>query len=291
MDISSSVKLINHVVCLRRIFVALAFGLSQFSQANVDIGYSYAFPAKADPGFEIIKQDISVEGNWLVAKTEDNMSFYTAGAGVYDTHLQFDVRLHDLDLIKVKGMVSGSYIWPSKTMLNWTLSPGWHGEADDLAGADFRVEGQAMVMLPANNIQWILGAGYAESFGQPRFFPLLGGIISAEQSKLTLMFPLLKYELKSAGKNTYWGSIKPDGAQWGYNANELAANTDPAQLSLSGIKYSLGTDQLLNAQNTISFEAGIITNRQLKVSNANDDSRSATLNLENAWFVRLGVKI
>lgn len=255
-----------------------------------NISYSTIQTVDAKPGFEINQGNLAAEYSLPVYASEDHRKIISVGAAVQDTNITFDAGgVDDLNLAKLKLPITGNNVLESGKLVSWSIVPGLHGEVDELSDADVRVEGQAMVIIPSDSFKWVLGAGFGEQFGEPQAFPLFGAIWgSSPESQWTVMFPMVKYEHTLSTKSKYRITLAPDGAQWSWAANTLADNTDQADVALSGIKLSGGFDWALSEGNTLSFDAGWVTQREFKVTNHEDTDRNVTIDLDDAWFFQVG---
>lgn len=256
------------------------------------ISYSAVNTVDAEPGEEINKGDFAAEYSLPVYASEDHRRSVSVGGAIQDTAITFDeAGVDDLDLIKIKFPVTGNNVLESGKIVSWSVVPGLHGEADELSDADFRIEGQAMMIIPTESRQWVVGLGYGESFGEPQIFPMFGTIWSnSPGTQWTLMFPMVQYEHASSEKSKYRITLAPDGAQWSWAANTLADNTDQADISVSGISLSGGFDWALSGSSTIAFDAGWVINREITVTNHEDADRNVTIDLDDALYFKLGWK-
>ncbi|UXD88714.1 hypothetical protein [Thalassolituus hydrocarboniclasticus] len=254
------------------------------------IAYSHVKTAAADQGNEIDKNDLVVEYSRAIYVSDDKHSSMSLGIAVQDTNLYFDeAQLPDMDLVKIKLPLSGSQVLDSGSIVSWTLTPGLHGEADDLSEAESRLEGQAFYIKPSGNLRWVLGGGFGDQFGETKLFPVLGAIWTASaQTEVTLMFPSLKYKYTTEQKKAYSLSLVPVGSQWTWKAGDLGGNTEAGNVSVSGLKLSAGLDWPLANKQVISAELGRITEREFKITRQSDPSFNGTVELEDAWFAQLG---
>ncbi|MFP6846261.1 MAG: DUF6268 family outer membrane beta-barrel protein [Thalassolituus sp.] len=262
------------------------------SIAEGNISYSTLNTVDAEQGNKIDKQTLSASYSHLVHISENKRNTLSLGGGVEGTDLAFDdSRLRDTDLLKIKVETKGLHIFESGKLLSWTLTPGLHGQSSELSDANFRVEGQAMFILPSERRQWILGAGFGDQFGKPTFFPVIGSIWSpSERSQWTLMFPMVEYQFTESKNMKYKISVVPDGAQWSWKENTIASDTEASDLSLSGIRISTGIERGVTETGAIAFDLGWVTQRKVEYSQHSDPDLNGSTDLEDAWFMQIGWK-
>lgn len=271
----------------------LVLSLCSFqSIAEGNISYSSLNTFDAEPGNEIDKQTISAGYSHLVHVSENKRNTLSLGGSLEGTNLTFDdSRLKDTDLLKIKAEGQGLHIFESGKLLSWTLSPGLHGQSGELSDANFRVEGQAMFILPSERRQWIIGAGFGDQFGKPTFFPVIGSIWSpSERSQWTLMFPMVEYQFTESKDMKYKISVVPDGAQWSWKENTISPDTEASDLSLSGIRISAGIEKGVTETGAIAVDLGWVTQRKVEYSQHSDPDLNGSTDLEDAWFVQVGWK-
>ena len=258
--------------------------------ATGTLSYQHSAPAKSDPGNEIVQDDLQFETSIPVHISEDKKTIYSMGTTIKESHLAFDEPVFgDLDLYKVKFPISGTHVLKD-CIATWTLVPGLHGDTNDPSDADQRVEGNVIIFAPSGSIQWAFGGGFGDDFGEVKAFPILGFIWQASpRSKLTALVPLVKYEYTNAAGNKYNVAVVPEGAEWTWKAGAVG-NQYPANIALSGIKTTIGVDFLRGGNSYYFINAGIITNRKVEVSRADDPSVNGSLELQSVWVAQVGLR-
>jgi hypothetical protein len=271
--------------------LAMLVGVNQTASAKVKVEVSRVAPAKSDPGNEITQDDVKIDFSHPFYQSENKMTSLEGGLSLKSTTLKFDApQIGDVHLMKLEAPVSGTTIRSAQTVFNWTLSPGMHGETNDFSGAEFRVQGQGLFILPRGSKQWLLGLAYGEHFGKPQVVPVVGAIWQlSEKSQLTTLFPLLKYEYTAETKTKYNVSAQPVGAQWTWQKGAVG-NTEAGNIELSGIQFSGGASAALTKHFTGFFSLGLVTNRKIKISRQSNASINGSLDLKDAWLAQAGLE-
>jgi hypothetical protein len=272
-------------------FLAICFALlSVPAFATVDASYTYVEPTSSDPGQQVIRREAEFNAAHNVYQTSDKKHNYAVGVSLLDTRLDFDEpQLNKVELLKVKLPLSGNHSLNDHHSLSWSLTPGMHGEKDEFSEAKFRLEGQALAVYGAGSLRGLYGAGFSDQLGRLQPFPLFGMMWQASaKSNLTIMFPLLKYEYTTEKQNKYNFRIQTTGAQWTWQPEDINTK-DPGNIIIKGILLAVGGDFKINEKLRAFTSVGLIVNRRFEVTNQNDTSRHAGVNLKNAGSMQAGV--
>ncbi len=282
-------KMVAFMLVKSLLFVVSVFSANAFSAA--DISYTHAAPLSDDPGNEITQEDVSANYTQAIPGISSKTNIYSAGVSVKYTHLDFDEpQLSSLELLKLEAPLQGTHIL-NKKMVTWTLSPGIHGQANHIDESDFRIQGQTSVIFLRENLKWILGVGFGDTFGEVKAFPVLGAIWQInENSVLTLMFPQVKYEYTTESKTTYSFKIEPSGSQWQWQKGQILNSTVDLDVTVSGIKSTVGVSRKVKEKLIVYSEAGVIANRKFEIFRHDNPSISGEQELENTWVAQLGLK-
>lgn len=276
---------------MNKIFVILCFlVLAAPAYASVNASYTYVEPTSSDPGQEVIRREAEFNAVHNVYVTADNKSSYAVGVSLLDTRLDFDEpTLNKVELLKVKLPFSGAHNLNDHHNLSWNLTPGMHGEKDEFSDAQFRLEGQVMAIYGGGSLKAIYGAGVSDQLGKLQPFPLIGMNWQANaKSSVTVMFPLIKYEYTTEKQNKYNFRIQPTGAQWTWQPEDINSK-DPGNILIKGTLFAVGGDFKINDSLRGFTSVGLIVNRRFEVTNQNDSSRHAGVNLKNAWSLQAGI--
>ncbi|CBW25375.1 putative exported protein [Halobacteriovorax marinus SJ] len=260
--------------------------------AAADISLDYSVPQEDDKGNEITETNFAAKYTYVLGKSDSEKSTYTLGGDLRYTELKFDEPLlGKLKLLKVKIPVGGTHVL-GKNILKWTLTPGLHGQSDDfLSESEFRPEGNFIFIWPRTNLQWLLGAGFSDTFGETKIFPIFGVVWKLdEKSTLTLMFPQIKYEYLTEAKNKYNFTVAPAGAQWQWKAGQILNNSEDVDVAISGIRFSVGGDFILNDSKYLYTNIGLVTNRKFEIHRHSNTSISGEQELVNSWFFQVGAR-
>jgi len=262
----------------------------QAAVAQVKASYTKSTPEK-DPGNEIEQQDVLLEGSFNVYQAEDRKRAYGVGFSVLSTTLKFDEPvIGTVDLLKLQVPLTGQNALSGGTIFSWTVAPGLYGEHGGLADAEFRVQGQALLVVPNTETrQWVAGLAAGDQFGDYMIFPVFGLIWSPDkQSKLTAVLPMIQYDYMATEKITYRATFRPVGSDWTFKRGDIG-NVYEGNIILRGYRLSVGADWLLSDKTHLFVDLGVTTSREFEVERANS-SISDSVDLKDAWVFELGLQ-
>lgn len=257
--------------------------------AEISADISYSTPKEDDPGNEIDQCDIKFDYSQQLHQSTDAQYSLKGGLSIHSTSWTFDEsRLGDVDLIKVKLPFTSTTVLANEKLFVATLTPGIHGDQDDLSSGDVRLEGQAYFILPRGKHKWMLGAGFSDIFGEPQLYPVVGDIWSVtEKLQLNIVFPALGATYTATPAFKYLLTIQPSGGSWSWEAKDLGVNSDESvDLDLKGIRTAIGAMWDVGDSNWLTLKLGIETNREIEISKHSDASINQTLDLVDSWFVQ-----
>lgn len=259
--------------------------------AEIKASISQSTPDKDEKGNQFDQRDIKFDYSRPVFTSENSSYVVSGGLSLQSTAWDFeDNRLGDVDLIKIKLPFTTHMVLQNRKLFVATITPGLHGEQDDLGAADFRLEGQAMLILLREKLQWIVGLGFSDIFGEPQAFPVLGAVWAAsDKLEFNFVLPSLGATYTASASSKYLFTVQPSGGSWSWEAKDLGINNsnESVDIDYQGIRTGIGGSWLFSEKNWLSIKAGIETGRELEISRHSDPDVNATLDLEDAWFVEL----
>jgi len=266
------------------------FILSSAAFAGFDMNVIKTKQNEDDPGNIIEQSIVNIEYKNLLFKAADSSYFVTIGGAIETTTWNFDsTKIDSLNFMKVKFPISTTMVLSNKKLFTATLIPGIHGDRDKISDGEARLEGQAMTIIPSGNHSWVLGAGFGDSFGETKFYPVIGSIWKVSNDlELNLVLPSLSATYNSSPTTKWLASIGPAGGSWQLTPENYPGIAGVADITVSGIRTGIGAAFEVAKNNWFTIKAGVDSGRNINIASHANPSNEADLDLKNQWFVLLG---
>lgn len=274
---------------MKKLLILCIFSINVYADPLLNISYRYAEPNQADEGNENIQRDLNIEAKVPFYTSKDMKKSYATGLQIQDTYLSFDdPRMNNFDLLKVAIPLHGQFVL-GKNVIVSSISIGKYGLRDDFDNADNRIQGQGFYLFGESDTKWILGAGFGDQFGQTQFFPVVGAIYGiSKRSKLSIIFPQIKYDYISESNVNYNFTIQPVGSQWRLKKDYFFDGSKEADLIISGIQYSIGLNTKLNETLGVYANIGVVKDRKFEVTRIEDPAVKEDESLVDQFILQIG---
>ncbi|MDF3129897.1 DUF6268 family outer membrane beta-barrel protein [Kiritimatiellaeota bacterium B1221] len=265
--------------------------------AQVSTDYFYAQSAESDPGREFSQQEISLDLQvpFHISVDKETRKGYVLSGGFQFLLTRFSFAENDLDdvsLIKYKVPLSATLLTGEKLLITAQVTPGIHSEKGSADFDDYRTEGHLLTKYTQSpNLQWVLGVGYGDSFGDPSAFPIFGGIWQAtDHLNLHLVFPKVEATYAVSDAFNINATAIPAGGQWYWNLDNEGVE-ESVDVEFIGGRVGLGMEWRVFEKWWIGLSGGMQTGQEATLSREEDPSQNKELVIENAWYAQIGIRL
>jgi hypothetical protein len=253
----------------------------------VNVTYTYTTPSEGDFEDEVEQHEVKVHGNLKAMSAEDAGFDLLVGAAYQGNFWSFDdSSLDDLDLHKVKLPLTALFQAREDITVAASVVPGIHSDfEDDVDGDDFRVEGRLVGTYEhSQELQWVLGVGFAEDFGDPQAYPIAGANWQAtDELMLALVFPKPKVSYAVNDDLRLFVAGEPTGGEWNIGDDDVDVQVKGYRVGVGG-EYQVMDGGWLYAM--VGGEGG----REIDIA-VDDDKVFDNSDVDDATFVQVGFRL
>jgi hypothetical protein len=260
------------------------------AMAGEIFGTSYTYIAPTGGEFEddVSQHEIKVRGGAQLLSADDHGYDLFLGGGYQATIWSFDdSRLDELDLHKLTASLTGVFKASENILIKAEVKPGIHSDFEDVDEDDSRIEGSLVgTYVQSPELQWVLGVGFGEDFGDPAAFPIVGARWQATENLLArLVFPKPRVTYSLSDDLRIFMAAEPTGGQWNVGDEDVDRQVD---VELKGFRTGIGGEFQVCQGGWLHLMVGAETGRELQVGIDEDDAFDDEVEMEDTAFVQIG---
>jgi hypothetical protein len=255
---------------------------------KLDVRYTYSAPSDGDLEDEVSQHEFAagIMFPWLTV--EDN-GFNAAIGGFYQANVWSfdDDGVDDFDLHKIG--VHGTVGVPVDQQ--WAVRGGYsigvQSDFEHVDEEDVRLYAHAMgIYVQSATLQYALGVGFGEEFGEPEAYPI-GGVRwqASEALLLNLMFPSPTVSYALSEDWTLFAAGQPTGGEW--NVGEEDAEFD---LQIRGYRVGAGAEYQIVPGGWLYAMVGGEGGREVSVA-VDDEEIVEDYDLDENAFFQIGFRL
>ncbi len=252
------------------------------------------------------------------AKNDEDTKFYANAAELkgifahqrleadsllYSTRLEYrNIRVNEDEIgsQELYNIALGfSYIDRPEGNSLWThtylVEPGIYSDFDSVDGDDWGIAARySALYAPEGDWRYVMGIGVGRQFGDPRFYPIGGGIYQPNVDfMLTLAFPSTIMQYRFDPKWELYSYLRPIGNQWNVSnvvPDEVEAIQPEGSVDFvaTGWNLSLGIDRKITERLWLGAELGRLMAQEYKFEN--EAGNKLRVDIKDRFNIALALK-
>lgn len=273
--------------------ILLGLAAATLGAADYEASYLYSAPWQDESGNEITQQEAAAKGIYKLVSLQSSGYDLSTGLDLQMNTWDFDDHgLEDIELYKIQVPLAVGFMPTEKIYVLTTLEYGLHSDMQSIDSEDFRLQGALIgTYLHSADLQFILGVGYSDDFGEPQAYPI-GGVSwkPVSELKLDLIFPMFAATYIPHEDFHLVAGYAPSGGQWRWDYDTATGETG-IDAALKGQRFEFGGEYQVLKDGWLRLTGGVELNREITLSLADDASVNDSLDLPDSAFARIGFRL
>jgi hypothetical protein len=259
---------------------------------GLNVSYTYTEPSEGDLEDEVWQHEVKVNGAVKVMHAEDHgFDLFVGGKFQANIWSFDDDRIDDIDMYKVMIPVGVGFKATDNILMHVEVAPGIHSDWENVDGDDFRVDGSVVgTYLYSPDLQFVLGVGVGEKFGDVSAYPIAGARWQAtDELLMELIFPAPKVSYALSEDLRLFAAGEPTGGEW--NVGEQDEDEGDVDLSVKGYRVGIGGEYQVMPGGWLYAMAGAEGGRELQLGINDEEVFDDDVDLDDCAFVQIGFRL
>ena len=269
--------------------VLLVCGVGVNAGQPMNISYTYSAPSEGDLEDDVQQGEFKIDTSWKVLDEEDDGYDFSIGIAYQYNGWSFDDnRIDDIDLHKIEVPLRVGFKADDNILVNAGLTPGIHSDWENVDSDDFRLDAMAVgTYVESSTLQYILGVGFGEEFGDVSAHPIVGVRWQAtEDIFVDAVFPKPRVTYMHSPDLNLFVAGEPTGGEW--NVGKQDDSDEDVNVQIKGFRVGVGAEYQVTEGGWLFAMVGSEGNRELQASVDDDEVFDDDIDLDDCMFVQIG---